>query len=315
MFLFVGGDSEIGSAAERLLRDQGLAVVTTTRRPSQVRPGCSFLDLSAPLDGWTPPVGITSACILAGINRITDCAADPAGTAFINVDQSLAVTDRLLARGASVLFISTNQVFDGSRVNVPPEAPTCPVSTYGQQNARAEAALRERSAAGLPIAILRITKVVSPKMALLQGWSNALARGAAVQAFEDMAMAPVPMAMAAGAVAALLRARATGIFQLSGPRDVSYADVARQLARRLGAGENLIEPVSVRSAALPIGSAPPHTTLDSTRMREFCGLAVPDASDTLETTFAYVDLLGAVRGNVVPTPGHPDSMATEEKAS
>src|SRR5450631_342704 len=113
MFLLVGGDSEIGAATERHFRAAGLDVMETTRRPERAGPDRPFLDLAAPLEDWEPPSGTTAACIFAAMARIAACEADPAASASINVEQTLAVADRLLRRGAHVVFLSSNQVFDG----------------------------------------------------------------------------------------------------------------------------------------------------------------------------------------------------------
>jgi dTDP-4-dehydrorhamnose reductase len=286
MFLLAGGDSEIGAAAARHLRDRGIAVAATTRRPARVGHDRPLLDLSAPLEGWEPPAGTTAACIIAAIPRIAACEDDPVGSAFINVDQTFALADRLLGRGAAVLFLSTNQVFDGSQPLVRPGAPTCPVSAYGRQKARTEAGLLERAAAGLPVAVLRLTKVVSLEMPLLQGWAKDLGGGRPVRAFSDMMMAPVPIALVSQAIAALLGDRTIGIFQLSGPRDVTYADIARHIARRVGADERLVEAVS--APGMPAGATPFNTTLDSTLLRDRYGIAVPDAFEVVDEVLAFV---------------------------
>src|SRR5215471_18597043 len=113
MKLLIGGDSEIGAATNRFLQAQGMPVRATTRRRDRVCADRPFLDLADALDAWTPPPGTRSACILAAVARLAACAADPAGSARINVTQTLTVIERLLAGGVHVLFLSTNQVFDG----------------------------------------------------------------------------------------------------------------------------------------------------------------------------------------------------------
>src|SRR6185437_7526621 len=146
MFLIVGGDSEIGAAAYSAMQTQGLAAAATTRRREFSSAGRPFLDLSTDIDLFEPPPRTTAVCICAAIARIAACAADPQGTAFINVDRTLALADKFLARGIYVLFLSTNQVFDGQTPNVAPDAPYSAVSEYGRQKARTEMALRERMA-------------------------------------------------------------------------------------------------------------------------------------------------------------------------
>src|SRR5581483_6958738 len=124
---------------------------------------------------------------------------------------------------------------------VPPNAPHSPVSEYGRQKARTESALRDYIARGAPVGILRLAKVVSPRMPLLQRWIADLASGKPISAFADMTLAPTLMASVTSAISSLLRERASGIFQLTGPRDVSYADVGRFLAGKLGVESSLVQ--------------------------------------------------------------------------
>jgi dTDP-4-dehydrorhamnose reductase len=275
--LVVGGDSEIGAAATGFLRRRGYAVAATTRRRANVAADRPFLDLTLPLDDWEPPAGTRAACIFAAIARLHDCANDPAGSSRVNVTGTVALLDRLVARNIPVLFLSTDKVFDGSRLHVAADTPPNPVSEYGRQKAAAEAAIGILMAAGAPVAILRLAKVVSPGMPLLEQWMRRLAVGEPVSAFFDMMMAPTPVAIAVAAIEHLLAEPTSGIVQLTGPRDVSYAEVAGYLARKLGADSALVSPVSAYSAGLPVGSTARHTTLDSGALRERFGITVPDA--------------------------------------
>jgi dTDP-4-dehydrorhamnose reductase len=284
MLLLLGGDSEIGAATIRHLNGRAMPpALATTRRPDRVSVRMVLLDLSRPLNHWEPPAGVDAACIFAAVSRLAACASNPEASAFINVEQTLALAERLLARGIYVLFLSTNQVFDGSVAQVGVEAPTCPVSEYGRQKAHTEAALRQHMDRGAPVGILRLAKVMSPDMPLVHGWIDALMVGRSIRAFHDMTMAPAPTEMVVSAIAHLLRDKARGIFQLSGPRDVSYLEIGYQLAERVGAARSRVERVSAVEAGQPLGSTPRHTTLDSSALRERYGLVVPDVWMVLET--------------------------------
>jgi dTDP-4-dehydrorhamnose reductase len=282
MFLVVGGDSEIGASAHRALRLEGKAVAATTRRRDRIAPDRPFLDLAAPLQSWQPPRGTQAACLCAAIARLAACASDPQGSARINVTQTVALAEKLLARDVYVLFLSTNQVFDGSVPHTPADAPRAPQSEYGRQKARAEAALQELMGRGAPVAILRLAKVVSTPMPLLEDWMRKLAAGTPIRAFNDLTLAPTPTEMVCAAISALLEDRASGIFQLTGPRDVSYAEVGRFLAGSLGADPALVEEASARAGGLPEGATPANTTLDSSLMRERYGFAIPDVWQVVE---------------------------------
>ena len=283
MFLIVGGDSEIGAALAAQLEAQDRPVAATTRRPERAAPNRPLLDLAAPLDSWTPPPSTRAACMCAAVARLAACAADPQGSARINVDQTLALFDTLLAQDIAVLFLSTNQVFDGGTPNVVADAPHSPVSEYGRQKAKVETALRQRIGQGAPAAILRLAKVVSPGMPLLRGWIADLKAQRPIHAFADMTLAPTPAALVCDAIAALLEDRARGIFQLTGPRDVSYAEVGRFIAAYIGAENGLVQETSAYDSGLPQGAAPLHTTLDSSLLRERYSIAAPDVWEVVES--------------------------------
>jgi dTDP-4-dehydrorhamnose reductase len=188
-------------------------------------------------------------------------------------------------------------VFDGRTPHVPADAPHAPVSEYGRQKACAETALRDHMANGAPVAILRLAKVVSDGMPLIQGWVRELSSGKPIRVFNDMALAPTPTDLVCSAIAALLQDRARGIFQLTGPRDVTYADIGRFLAGHLDADPQLVNETSAHSAGLPEGATPRHTTLDSSLMRVHYGLEVPAVWDVVQRVAAH-----AQNKVVSPTP-------------
>src|SRR5580700_2675427 len=266
MFLIVGGDSEIGAAAYRAMKAQGAAVAATTRRSERIASDRPFLDLAAPLDGWVPPPGTQAVCLCAAIARLAACADDPEGSAHIN----------------AVLFLSTNQVFDGRTPQERAEAPHAPVSEYGRQKARAETALLRQLESGAPVAILRLAKVVSDTMPLIGGWIKDLTAAKPIRVFNDLKLAPTPTDLVCTAIATLLQDRARGIFQLTGPRDVTYADIGGFLAAYLDVDQKLVNQTSARAAGLPEGATPPHTTLDSGLLRVHYGLEAPDVWDVVE---------------------------------
>lgn len=279
MFLLIGSDSEIGAATYLHLKAQGNAVAATTRRPQFVATDRPLLDLTD-LSSWEPPPGTSAACICAAIPRLAACAADPVGSAYINVHQTLALVERLTARGIYVLFLSSNQVFDGSVAHVPADMPLSPVSEYGRQKAEVEAALQSEWSTN--VGILRLAKVVSPAMPLLHKWAQSLLAGKTIDAFRDVTIAPTPVELVSAAITALMEAKAAGIFQLTAALDIPYADIAHWLARRLEVSPSLINVLEAGEAGMPIGSAPRHTTLDSSALWKMFGIAAPASWHVLD---------------------------------
>jgi dTDP-4-dehydrorhamnose reductase len=284
--LLVGGDSEIAAATNEYMRRCGFLVIATTRRTERLAAGRAFLDLAPPLTEWRPPPGTRTACVFAAVGHLLDCQRDPVGSALINVTRTLELVELLVSRGIYVLFLSTNQVFDGSRAQTPASDRLCPVSEYGRQKARTETRLQALVSAGAPVAILRLAKIVAPGMTLLRKWKQTLAAGKPIYPFADMFMAPTPIGVAAAAIAALIGNQSPGIWQLSGPQDVSYAEIGSFIGWRLQADPDLVRAVPAASAGMPEGSTPHHTTLDSSALRSVFGIASPEPWATMEGVLA-----------------------------
>jgi dTDP-4-dehydrorhamnose reductase len=268
------------------MQRHGFPAVATTRRAERLPDGRTFLDLASPLAAWQPPAETRAACIFAAVGHLVDCQRDPVGSALINVTRTVELIERLVAREVYVLFLSTNQVFDGSRPQVPAATPLAPVSEYGRQKACTETRLQAMMTAGAPVGILRLAKIVAPGMPLLGQWQAALAAGQPVNAFRDMVMAPTPIDVAAAAITALLGERSCGIWQLSGPEDIAYAEIAAYIAERLDADPALVRPVTAASAGMPEGSTPRHTTLDNSALRARFDIAAPAPWPTIERVLA-----------------------------
>lgn len=276
-FLVAGADSEVGSAVLRHLESIGQPAVGTTRRRENLGPDRAWLDLADFDEAWEPPAGTIAACICAARSRLADCAADPVGTWFLNVDQTTRLVTRLAQRGIYTLFLSSNQVFNGEQPLIGPRAPLCPVSEYGRQKAAAEGQLMAAAAAeGAGWGVLRLSRVLGPATPTIANWARSAIRGEPIRAFTDMVLAPVPIEVVAGAVYHLLAEAATGIFQLSGARDVTYAHFGRVLLEALNLSPTLVRETLAASLGLPIGSVPSHTTLESGEIRDRFGLRVPD---------------------------------------
>jgi dTDP-4-dehydrorhamnose reductase len=280
--LVIGADGQIGGALAAGLADHGLPALGTTRHPARVGAGRVYLDLEGDPGAWPRPDNIAAAILAAAVTRLDACERDPVATARINVQANLALADHLGARGIPIIFLSSNQVFDGTRPHQKASEPTSPRTVYGRQKAEVEEGLLAR---GGRASILRLSKVVTPELPLFREWCEALASGSPIRPFRDMVIAPLPVAFVVAVVARMIQQRTAGIVQASGPEDVSYADVALLIARHLGADPRLVQPVDSSETGFPAGFVPRHTTLDTARLKSELALIPPDVSLVLESTF------------------------------
>ena len=115
-FLIVGGDNPLGGSLINAWAVQGAEVLSTTRRPERVRAGVTLLDLESDLRNFQVPHACSFAVLCAGITKQHLCRRNPEATHRINVEQTMCLAATLVAAGCFVVFLSTNLVFDGSRL-------------------------------------------------------------------------------------------------------------------------------------------------------------------------------------------------------
>jgi dTDP-4-dehydrorhamnose reductase len=302
--LVVGADSMIGKALLEDLRRSGRPALGTTRRRDGASRDTLYLDLAQFPDDWQcPPVSVAYVC--AAVARIEACWRDPAGSARVNVQGTSRIISRLVSQGAFVVFLSTNQVFDGSKAQRRTDEPTCPRTEYGRQKAEAE---RLALAAGPRVAVVRLTKVFGENIPLFAGWAEALRRGEEIRPLADMWMAPVPVSCVVSALRRVGEQQRSGTIHVSGARDLSYSEAACLGARALGERITLIRPMTAREAGLPGEPPPRHTTLETETLWQSCGIAVPPVEWTVRTAFASPGVFGLRSASAVGSTPGPDSL-------
>jgi len=268
MFLIVGGDGTLGTALQSA-PSRPADVAATSRREQLF----SYrVDLVAVPDTWQLPDDIAGAVLCAAVTAIDTCQRDPVGTRAINVTATVELARRIRERGGHCVFLSTNQVFDGSRPFRREDEPPGPRTEYGRQKAEAEA---ELLAAGH--GVLRLTKVFSAAPKLFRGWREELLSSRVIRPLEDMVFAPVGVKNAAVSIWDLAVNRVSGVVHLSADADLAYSTVARRLAARLGVSPDLVQPTTVAAAGLTVAAVPRHTTLAMTRWPPPSALEVADA--------------------------------------
>ena len=286
--LVVGGESMIGAALVHRLTRSGMDVWGTTRRHDAVTDTKPFLDLSAVPDNWSPLEPVDVAILCAGVTSLKACKEQPEESRRINVKGIVKVAEILRKQGAFIIYLSTNQVFDGTRPLLPPSNATSPVTEYGRQKAEAE---RSLSKAGTVDAIVRLTKVIGPVNALIEGWKRDLLSGHTITSFSDMTLAPVPLSCVLSVLTMIAQERRSGTFHVSGEKDITYAEAARMGAEVMGVSRELVQPVLSAQSDLDSEPSPTNTSLNIDLLKATFGITPPDVQWTIETAFLNPQLL------------------------
>ena len=264
------------------LQEAGEPVIGTTRRQEAVDDRHMYLDLSDNPDGWDWHRHICIAFICAGVTQHYACTRNPVGTARVNVHGVCDLLDKLVEQGAFVVYMSSNAVFDGSVAHRQADEPTSPITEYGRQKAEAEKGIGQFADSA---AIVRFTKIVGPATEPFSGWRVALGKGETIHPFSDMYLAPVPLSFAVSVLRLIGDRRLSGIFQVSGERDVSYSEAALLGGCLLGAPSKLVQPMEAEQSGRWLGQLPAHTTLNVDRLKSALGTEPPDVRWTIESAF------------------------------
>lgn len=257
--LVIGADGEIGGAACRHFAAQGVTVIGTSRRR---RSDHAYLDLTVP-QGWDVLPEADAAIICAGMTSIAGCAQDPAASMQVNVRGTVSLAWKLAAQGTFVIYLSSNQVFDGAIAHRDRESSPCPVSEYGRHKALAEGGMRHVVDRGMG-AVLRLTKVVTPQMPVVERWRQDLRAGKPIGPFSNLPLAPVSVGHVMETMESILDDRAAGWFHASSLEDSSYLSLAQVVVEQEGADPCLIRPIEAVAGSIGFDTLPRFSSLDMT---------------------------------------------------
>ncbi|HYC85656.1 MAG TPA: sugar nucleotide-binding protein [Chryseosolibacter sp.] len=286
-FLVVGGDSLVGAGLFRSLERFGKKAITTTRRRDTLSDKRVYLDFESE-DTFFPPMGVDYAFIVAAATNYDRCEKDPLAQR-INVELIPKLIASLLEHGIFVTFISTNSVFGGERPWPHEEDTHAPGIAYARQKAEAEKAIRaaaHRLKAEERLSVVRLTKILDLETPPLPSWLAAWKRGETVQPFSDLIFAPISVRFVGDSLATIGEKRVPGDFHLSGAENVTYVDLAFNLAEKLGVDTRLIAPTTAEKKGVHIPFKPRYSGLGMQRTTELCGVKPQSLADVVSDLIA-----------------------------
>ena len=266
-FLIVGGSSGIGLALSDEIAAQGVSVSCTNREQK----GEGFLlDLADVPEDLGFLSGFSCAFICAARAGFAECEEDPVSTFQVNVEGMLAVVKALIENGCFVVFLSTSAVFDGN-TPWPNEDSVCqPTTEYGRQKAIAEECLLGLDKGAGQVAIVRLTKVLSGDAPIIERFGKQIQNGLPFDAFCDMSISPISMPYVVESLLIIAAKKIGGIYHLSGAAEMTYAELAQELAQLFKADPSIVRGVS--SSESQIYFRPKYPALGMVRVSEMHGL-------------------------------------------
>ncbi|MGK7891424.1 MAG: NAD(P)-dependent oxidoreductase [Leptolyngbyaceae cyanobacterium] len=184
--------------------------------------------------------------------RPNQCEVDPASARQINVTASLNLAGLCRDRGIPLVFISTNQVFDGTQAPYRENDPVAPINQYGEQKVAAEQGVLQRHPTALVCRMALMFGVSPTAPSFLQGFLQRLANGESLNLFTDEFRTPLSgMDAAQGILLAL--GKTEGYLHLGGTERLSRYEFGQILASVLGIAATRL--TACRQAEVPMAAA------------------------------------------------------------
>jgi dTDP-4-dehydrorhamnose reductase len=179
------------------------------------------------------PGSFTHAVFLHGIIDVERCAADPAGTARVNVDGLRRMIDDALAAGLVPVFSSSDYVFDGARGGYRETDTPAPNTEYGRQKLAVEQYLASIAEPWLTVRLSKVVGTARGTHSVLGPWIDALRAGTPQRVAVDQRFSPADVRDVADCWVGLMDAGATGLFHLAGPQAFSRMALLQMLRHHL----------------------------------------------------------------------------------
>lgn len=284
--LILGGDSLVGRAVIRSLKDQGKQPYATTRKSHALGAYRLFCDFENK-NSLVVPNDVCSVLIIAAATNYERCACDPQAR-IVNVELIPNMAKTLLEKGLHVTFISTNSVFGGETPWPSENSPHAPGIPYAKQKSDGEKAIlkaAEELGASEKVCITRLTKILAAGTSPIPAWLDSWSHGRPVQPFTDLVFAPMSVDFVGKSLAYIGEMCFSGDLHLSGSDNLSYMAFAEAIACRLGVLPSLIQPTTSDEKGLHIAFKPTYSGLGMDRTISLTGLKPQPLDQVLDDLF------------------------------
>lgn len=281
--IITGASGQLGQALQKVLTDQGLQILQI--------PDFDGTDLTSKFDVADHAIvqqlsALRPELIIhcAAMTNVDGCAADPDAAYKINAFGTQNVAHACLRCNAEMVYISTNEVFDGrsDRPYREDDRPN-PINPYASSKRTGEQMAARYLKTGLYI--VRTAWVFSPGGRNFPSKIMAAAdAGRPLRIVTDEVSNPTYAPDLAEAIAKLIKTRIYGIYHFTNAGYCSRYDFAKEILRLSGRGQIPVEPITLADYPRP-STVPPFTPLANTRGAEL-GIELRPWQEALKAYFA-----------------------------
>ena len=263
----------------------GLDVVARLKVDHEVTPlhhGQLDISDSTAVQGAVEAIGPDVIVNCAAWTAVDDCEADPERAFRINASGPRNLHDAARTRGARIVQVSTDYVFDGTQKTPYHEGDTPnPRSVYGQSKLAGEQAI------GPEDTIVRTSWVVGPNgRNMLKTILSLLESGGTLRFVDDQRGCPTFTGDLARAICWFVDDHLPGLFHVTNASPVSWYGFACEVAEAAGADPSRVLPISTSDLVPPRPAPRPVNSVLETRSLSAFGLSpLRDHREALDELF------------------------------
>lgn len=226
----------------------------------------------------------------AAYTDVDGAERDPERALEVNGDATQWVAEAARDQGSSLVYVSTDYVFDGkSTTPYREDDATGPISSYGRSKLEGERRVVETFAGGSQRFVVVRTAWLYGKGKGFVDWARArLAASEALPVVEDQKGSPTYARDLADALVRLAESHQRGVFHFVNRGEATWLEVGRAIAEELGHDASKLKPI--RAAELErLAPRPAYSALSVTRYENATGTRVRPWRDALNE---YLQMAG-----------------------
>ena len=187
----------------------------------------------------------------AALANLEECEKHPDQAKILNTDLPGELAAACADRNIKFIHLSTDAVFDGTRVEVYTEQDEPnPQSVYSQTKWDGERAVQEVNPAAIIARVNFFGWSVGGRHGLAEFFFNNLREGKNVYGFTDVFFCPLWVNDLSRMLIAMLEKNLSGLYHVVGSQAINKYQFGIAVARKFGLRENLISPRSIEGSGL-----------------------------------------------------------------
>lgn len=228
-FLILGASSRIGKYFWKKLGSSAVGTYNSHAFSGGIR----FATQRDQLEDIVDLNKFSHAIILLGLTDMNRCALDIEYSTFINVTSIKRVIDVLAKHNISIVFASSDLVFDGTSGNYKESDTPRPILTYGKQKFAVEQYLTRVAPRYL---IARFGKVYGMEHhdGTVLTWIKQIMEKKSIKIATDQVFSPIWVEDIVTGVVKLIEEGKTGIYHVAGPERLSRSEFFNMVAAAIG---------------------------------------------------------------------------------